>query len=367
MIGESYSKRVDWNEQVDYSDPFDALRNASQGWEPGTTLVLIDSRHAAYRAWHTRQLSTEDGTDTSALHGVLHIAAATCECAREACPVFVWDGNVKYKRSIYPEYKIRHDRQRTPEEEADHIKAQRSLKTAQVALSMFDVPTLCIPDIEADDAIGLAVGEIEKRFTSGNCAYKRVVIVSDDKDYYQLAQDKPMPVYVWRGNLQQLRTASDLKRQYGFSMLYFPLYKALVGEPATGDNIPGVPGVGDKTAAALVTAHASIQSLLDHCARACRTGKPKKVERNIHSCGEPHINRALVLSRIVRRYGDLSVYKQHVDSKRAQRLVCEALDRASLSERHVSRKQLRKFAQTYEFRATDPIQLACSLGLTVTD
>ncbi len=232
-------------------DPFAPIRRR---WVRDETVLIFDASVMCYRAYHTRDLSAPSGEGTSVLHGVLQMIRSTCDAANTRRWLLVWDGGVAYKRADHPGYKIRHDRQRTPEEQLQHDDMKRQIRLARSALDSLGAPSLMHPDLEADDLIGIAAGMMEKAIASGiNPTMRNVCVVTDDKDAYQLIS--PITT-VFRGAAGKHVDLAAFREQFNFDPEHYVDYKALVGESKSGDNIPGVRGIGDVNAAKLVALHA---------------------------------------------------------------------------------------------------------------
>lgn len=285
-------RQHEWDEEVAQptrDNPYQQLQMV--GYRKDQAVLLFDAKHAANRAFHTRELSDAEGRDTSVLHGLLELVSGACKAANTSQWMLVWDGDVAYKRKLYSAYKSRHDRERTPEEQEKHERLKQSIKVARKAFDDIGVPQLYIPEIEADDAIGLAARIIADE------GQHTALIVSDDKDYYQLLGQG---IHVWRGITQQHYTRRRFRTEFGFDPELYVDYKALVGEPATGDNIPKVPGVGDVWAAKLVATHGGIDDIIKFCRDRCQTSKKPLAKESAIVAHEAQIkNIAYPLSRIV--------------------------------------------------------------------
>jgi 5'-3' exonuclease len=209
--------------------------------------------------------------------------------------VLAWDGRLDHKRRIYPEYKQRKAKaDRTPDEALESERREAAMQLAQNTAPLIGMRSAC-PDIgEADDIAGLIVG------MATDLGVRRVCLVTDDRDVLQLirAPSRSAPeVCVYRPGKDEIVDLAAFRSRYGFDPRRFPDYKSLVGEPATGDNIPGVPGIGDVRAGALVAEHGTLSAIIAACEQRCAAPKPKAYERAIVA----HANDArlsLVLSHL---------------------------------------------------------------------
>ena len=325
-------RQHDWDEEVAtrsaQDNPYAQL--AAQNYELDQAVLLFDAKHAANRAFHTRELSDAEGRDTSVLHGLLELVVNACRAANTRRWMLVWDGGVQYKRKVYSAYKSRHDRERTPEEQERHARLNQSIKVARKAFDDIGAPQLYLQDIEADDAIGLASHKIERieQVAMVDARFAKLdsltaLIVSDDKDYYQLLSDR---CHVWRGITQQHYTPQRFKTEFGFTPHSYIDYKALVGEAATGDNIPKVPGIGDVWAAKLVAAHGGIDDIIKFCRERCESSKkPLAKETAVVSCEAQIKKIAYPLSKIARDRRDLKTWGFTISANKMLGVVEDAI------------------------------------------
>jgi DNA polymerase-1 len=158
--------------------------------------------------------------------------------------VIVFDGvgGSNSKRNLYPEYKANRNKNRmtnysiftNKEEETESINNQMA-RLIQY-LQCLPVSIICIDGIEADDVIGYLVGKFQKYD-----ATKEVTIMSADQDFLQLVSDK---VKVYSPTKKKIFKPQDVLEEYGVSCYNFINYKILMGD--SGDNLPGVNGLGPK-------------------------------------------------------------------------------------------------------------------------
>ena len=301
------SRQHGWDEKgpragSSMEDPYTQLRGR---YEPGEACVLFDAKHMAYRAFHTRELSDAEGRDTSALHGMLSIIQSVCQAAQTQRFILVWDGSVDYKRKAHPAYKCRHDRDRSPEEQERHERMVESVKLARKAFDDIGAPQAFCHDLEADDVAGLLTTMLES-------VREKVLLVSDDKDWYQLLSPKTC---IFRGVVGQLVDEARFVSEFQFPPASYVDFKALVGEGAAGDNIPKVPGIGDVWGMKFIAAHGSVKAAQEFCRQRVGDGKAIAKEAAIASHGDT-IKLAYKLSKIVRT-GDELTKTWGFDVKRA--------------------------------------------------
>ncbi len=209
-------------------------------------VFLVDGSSYIFRAYHALpSLSTHSGLATGAIYGVAQMLTRLLNDYELDQVGVIFDAPGKtFRHELYPEYKA--NRPEMPEDLAQQIPYIHSLTEA------FGLPILSEAGVEADDVIGTLATQAEG-------LDQNVVIVTADKDMAQLVDTK----------ICLLDTAKDevidverVIQRYGVPPLNIPDHLALVGDPS--DNIPGVPGIGAKTATKLITAYGSVDNLLAH-------------------------------------------------------------------------------------------------------
>lgn len=260
---------------------------------PDSTLVVVDLRHLCYRAFYTIEPRPIDFAQKSmTLRIVLDSLDAVLAAANTRHLLVVNDGSIDYKRQAHPAYKDRQDRKDDPDRARESAILAVHLDVVTDFLLKNRVPMLHLPDIEADDAAGLVCGLLHESIADTLTALadrqatlvKRVLLVTDDKDYYQLVRpptNVSPEVLIWRGVLKRIIDTAEFTAKHGFPPECYPDYKALVGESKTGDNIPGVPGIGDVYAGRMIAASRTLEGVIAYCRTACASGKPKKIEQSV--------------------------------------------------------------------------------------
>ena len=211
-------------------------------------LVLIDAHSLIYRAFFALPpMSTSDGRVTNAVYGFTSMLAIVL-ASRPEYAIAAFDlGKPTFRSQEYEEYKA--GRRAMPDDLRPQIEMVREV------LGAFTIPIYGVEGFEADDVIGTLARIAEER---GHA----VTIVSGDLDCLQLVTESVDALVPRRGITDTFVYGPDQVRQrYGFEPLQLVDFKALRGD--TSDNIPGVPGVGDKTAAKLVQDFGTIESLLE--------------------------------------------------------------------------------------------------------
>ncbi|MDO5451565.1 MAG: DNA polymerase [Candidatus Saccharibacteria bacterium] len=212
-------------------------------------LVLIDGKSVFYRGYYAMgALSLPDGTPTGGVYGFAAIAMEIVKKLEPTKVVVAWDSktSVAKRRKIYPEYK---EGRVKPGED---FYAQIPLLEELVADLGWDFVE--VPEYEADDIIGtlsLQADEAELWET---------YIISSDLDMLQIVDEN---THMWRivkgfSNIEQIDVA-EIEAKYGIRKSQFLDFKALKGDAS--DNIPGVAGVGEKTAANLLNEYGSLDEI----------------------------------------------------------------------------------------------------------
>jgi DNA polymerase-1 len=214
----------------------------------GKRLIVIDGYSLLFRAFYgTRFLSTSDGRPTNALFGLVSMLFTLLEREKPDSIVVALDAPGKtFRDAEYAEYKG--TRKETPEE----LKSQ--LPIARDLLSGLGIPILEITGYEADDIVGTLAKDAASK------GYK-TLIVTGDTDQLQLVDDDVTVMTTRQGVTDVVYyDPNAVHQRYGFGPEYVADYKALVGD--TSDNIPGVPGIGDKSATKLIQEFGHVEDII---------------------------------------------------------------------------------------------------------
>ncbi len=212
-------------------------------------LFLIDASGYFYRAFYAvRNMSRRDGFPTNAIFGFVKMIRHLVEEHQPERLVMLFDGKgPTFRHQLDPNYKA--NRKSMP----DELRVQ--VPIIQAIVEAYRIPCLQLSGYEADDLLGTVA-------TAGEAAGLEVVIVSGDKDLMQLVSPR---VSLWDpGKAQWIRT-QEVEARWGVGPEWVTQVLALAGD--TSDNIPGVPKIGDKTAAQLIQAFGSVENLLAHLDR----------------------------------------------------------------------------------------------------
>lgn len=253
--------------------------NVSRNRMKQPKIYLVDGSAYFYRAYHAvRPLSNSSGLPTHAIYGFATILRRIIKEKNPEWIAVAWDtkGPV-FRHRLFPEYKA--NRPPMPDDLAVQIPYIRKLVDAWNITSMED------DDQEADDMIASSAC----RLTKNGC---RVVIVSGDKDLLQLVSET---VVLWDPMSDKLMDEQAVKEKYGISPAQLLDYMSLTGDSA--DNIPGVTGIGPKTAQKLILAHGSLDGLYENIETMKRS---KMKERLIEHRDDAFLARELIrLNRAV--------------------------------------------------------------------
>jgi len=215
-------------------------------------LLLLDGHSLAYRAYHALKESDMRSVTGDPTFAVFGFTSMLINVLRDEEPTHLavaFDrSEPTFRHEAYEEYKA--NRSATP----DDFRAQMSL--IREVLTALRIPQLSEAGYEADDIIAT----LARR---GEAAGMEVLIVSGDRDTYQLVSDDVTVLMNRRGISDMTRfTPAMVEEKYGVPPEKYRDLAALVGE--SSDNLPGVPGVGPKTAQKWITTYGSLEALVDH-------------------------------------------------------------------------------------------------------
>jgi DNA polymerase I len=211
-------------------------------------LLLLDGNSLAYRAFFALPLLTNDqGIHTNATYGFTMMLQKIVEEEQPTKMLVAFDaGKTTFRHSSFTEYKG--GRQKTPPELSEQFPYIRKL------IDAYQIKRYELEMYEADDIIGTLATQASNEL--------EVIIVSGDKDLTQLANDH-VTVYVTRKGITDIEkyTPAHIEEKYGLTPAQIIDMKGLMGDAS--DNIPGVPGVGEKTAIKLLKEHGSVEALYE--------------------------------------------------------------------------------------------------------
>ena len=213
-------------------------------------LVLLDGHSLAYRAFYALppDLATPSGQVTNAVFGFTSMLIKLLDEEKPDAIAIAWDRKEPtFRKKMYPEYKA--TRTKAP----DIFRSQ--IPVIEEVLDAMEMHQVSVAGFEADDIIATLARE-------GRELGYDVVVVTGDRDAFQLSADDLTILYTLRGITDTVHaTPQWLKEKYDVTPDRYVEYAALRGD--SSDNLPGVPGVGEKTAAKLINAYDSLESLYE--------------------------------------------------------------------------------------------------------
>ena len=240
-------------------------------------LVLLDGYSLMYRAYHALQtpMSAPDGTPTNAVHGFMMMLFKVIGEERPTGLAVAFDMHAPtFRAEIFDGYKA--TRKPMPEDLRMQDPIIRDL------ITQMEIPILECPGYEADDILGTISRACE---TEG----RQVLLVTGDRDSFQLAGARTSILYTRKGISETCLVTPDYVREtYGVTPEQLIDVKALMGD--TSDNIPGVAGVGEKTALRLIQTYGSLEGTL---AGADAGEKGKLRERLLNGAEQARMSRKL--------------------------------------------------------------------------
>ena len=215
------------------------------------TLLLLDGHSLAYRAFYALRevdMSTTTGQPTNAVFG---FTSMLINLMRDEQPTHVgvaFDvSRATFRREEYPDYKA--GRAETPDDFRGQVELIRKV------LDALAIRYLGVENYEADDVIATLTKQAEAQGMD-------VLICTGDRDALQLVDDRVTVLYPRRGVSEMTRFTPDaVEEKYGLTPAQYPDFAALRGDPS--DNLPNIPGVGEKTAAKWVREYGTLTALAE--------------------------------------------------------------------------------------------------------
>ncbi|MDR2156945.1 MAG: DNA polymerase I, partial [Clostridiales Family XIII bacterium] len=233
----------------------------------GKQLIVIDGNSLINRAYYAiqRPMITKEGIYTQGIYGFLTMLNKLIADYAPAYIVAAFDRKAPtFRHKAYDAYKA--GRKPMPMELAMQLPLMKEV------LEALRVKIMEIDGYEADDIIGTVVKRAEE-------AGLEPLIITGDRDGLQLASDRTRVLFTKRGISDfDLYDAKAMIEQYGFTPQQFVDYKALMGDAS--DNIPGLPGVGEKTASKLIREFGSVENLIEKSDTIANAKLREKVQSN---------------------------------------------------------------------------------------
>lgn len=230
-------------------------------------LVIIDGNSLMNRAYYAiqRPMMTKDGMYTQGIFGFLNMLSKILKDYAPTHIAVAFDRKTPTFRHLeYDEYKA--GRKKMPPELAMEFPVLKEI------LDAMNIHMLEIDGFEADDILGTVSKAAEENDI-------KPYIITGDKDAFQLASDKTTVIFTKRGTSEfDAYDEKAVYEKYGFSPQQFIDFKGLMGD--TSDNIPGIPGVGEKTAAKLILEYGSVENIIASVDSMKKSKLRDKIEEN---------------------------------------------------------------------------------------
>src|SRR6187551_1371948 len=275
-------------------------------------LFLIDGNSLAYRAFFAlpESISTSDGRPTNAIFGFASMLVKILTDYGQVPTVVVWDAGMSGRKEISADYKAQ--RSTRP----DLLKLQ--WPHLRPLVDAFGYRNISVEGFEADDVIAALTEQAKERGIP-------VMVVTGDRDAYQLVTDGVRIMTTSRGITDtKVYDREGVIERYGIPPELVPDFIGLKGD--TSDNIPGVPGIGDKTAAELLQRFGSLEGVLSNIDNI--SGAKRK--ENLTN----HAEDARISKQLATAITDIDV----------------ELDLDELMSKHMDRSRLREVAREFELR-----------------
>ena len=213
------------------------------------TFLIVDGNSLIHRAFHALPLMDADGVYTNAIYGFLNMLLKVIREEKVQYLAVCFDEHgPTFRHAIYPEYKA--GRSATPPE------LIQQLDTIRTLLDEMGIARFSLQGWEADDLLGTLS-------LRGAAAGVTPLLLTGDRDALQLVGGGTELMFTRKGISETIRfTPEKVYEEYGFTPLQVTDWKGLAGD--SSDHIPGVPGVGDKTAVKLLQEYGTLEEVLSH-------------------------------------------------------------------------------------------------------
>lgn len=209
--------------------------------------LLVDGNNLAYRMFAVLPpLTTSSQKQINVIFGFVKALRATLDFIKPTSVNVIWDDKPEARRSIYSEYKAHRNQNRTEEEIAAYKNYLDQIQELYESLDYLGIHQYKTPGVEADDIISML-----------STYDTRCVIMSEDRDFIQLVSPR---VDLYRPIKNKRYTAANIESEVGLNQKQYLMMRILSGDKS--DNIPGVPGIGEKTATTLSKKYSTLNDLL---------------------------------------------------------------------------------------------------------
>ena len=244
-------------------------------------LYLVDGSAYIYRAYHAMgPLSNSQGSPTGAIFGFTNMIVKTLKDRSPQRIAVVFDAKgPTFRHEMFPEYKA--NRPAPPQDLIEQIPRIHELVEA------YSIPVISMQGYEADDIIATLARQANHRGW-------KVTIVSGDKDLTQLVNGDSV---MWDPQKDFLYDENGVKEKFGIRPSEVIDFMALTGD--TSDNVPGIPGIGPKTASGLIENFKTLEGIYENIENI----KQKKVRENL----KEHKEKAILSRRLVTLHSDVPI------------------------------------------------------------
>ncbi|MCD6289588.1 MAG: DNA polymerase I, partial [Anaerolineae bacterium] len=214
-------------------------------------LVLLDGHSLAFRAYHALppDMATSRGELTNAVYGFTSMLLSIFQEEKPDYIAAAFDVGPSFRNGLAPEYKG--TRARMPDE------LQEQISRIHQVVEAFNIPIYTAEGFEADDVLGTLARQAEEQGVN-------VVICTGDRDLFQLIDEHIVIRYTPGGPRPKTKTydLEAIRQRYHLEPRQLIDFRALIGDKS--DNIPGIPGIGEKTAARLLQQYGSLEGIYEH-------------------------------------------------------------------------------------------------------
>lgn len=256
------------------ADRPDSTGESPQQSATGGTVVIIDLMNVLVAAFH----AVKQKSEVHAVRSMLGTVRGLIETMSPNVLLFAAEGGHDFRRGFYPQYKA--NREETKPE------LKRQIVLAHEAIEAIGWPVLSSPGYEADDVLATVARQCEAMGV-------QCTVVSSDKDLKALSGT----TRIYDQRLKKQVTASDVQAKFGVGAGQLLDFLALTGDRI--DNVPGVPGIGEKTAAALLTRYGNLEAILVSALTEDHTNDKKPTPASAWSSLKEHRSTALLSRRLV--------------------------------------------------------------------
>lgn len=212
-------------------------------------IVLLDSHAIIHRAYHALpEFQTREGKPTGALYGLSAMIISIIGEFKPDCLIACYDlPKPTFRHEAYSDYK--NGRKKTDENLVEQLKESYDI------FSAFNIPTYSKEGFEADDILGTFSEQLKQDKNN------EIIIASGDMDMLQLVDKEQVKVYTFKKGIKDtiIYTEEVVNEKFSFGPEFIIDYKGLAGD--SSDNIPGIPGIGTKTATTLITNFGHIENI----------------------------------------------------------------------------------------------------------